>query len=118
MLSLCSGTLRVSFRTDTVISLGEMPQEQTSQSLSRRVNARAGKASRGIAEPWNAADGWLSQTALSLIPALLPVSRVALCSPASLSEQAPAQSYLMILLGQIEGSLQSEKLHLHFSINV
>lgn len=37
--------------TDAVISLGEIPQEQTLwNSLSRCVNARAGKAPRGIME--------------------------------------------------------------------
>ena len=48
---------------DTVISLGEIPQEQTWwKSLSRCVNARAGKALRGIMEPWNCKDSRARQT--------------------------------------------------------
>ena len=67
LLSLCSGTLRPCSRTqNTVISLGEIPQEQTSwKSLSRCVNARAGKALRGIMRPWNGRDSRARQTRVS-----------------------------------------------------
>lgn len=70
-----------------------MPQEQRSQkSLSRCVNAEAGKAPQASQNHGTSRQG--NQTDLSLIPALPPTSCVAPGSPPPLSEQTPHSSYL------------------------